>query len=50
MRWKAAESLFYSLSVCQSLGLSVDGLLRRLNDGERITSDDVERALGSHIA
>lgn len=27
----------------------IDGLLRRMNDGEKLTPRDVESALGSHI-
>jgi hypothetical protein len=27
----------------------IDSLLRRLNDGEKVTPDDIEKALGSHI-
>ncbi len=27
----------------------IDGLLRRMNDGEKLTAQDVESALGSHI-
>ncbi len=27
----------------------IDGLLRRMNDGEKLTAQDIESALGSHI-
>jgi hypothetical protein len=27
----------------------IEGLLRRLNEGEKLTTDDIERALGAHI-
>ncbi|MBV9608942.1 MAG: hypothetical protein JO187_05245 [Acidobacteria bacterium] len=27
----------------------IDGLLRRLNNGEKLTAEDVEKALGSHV-
>ncbi len=27
----------------------IEALLRRLNDGEKLSADDIERALGSHI-
>lgn len=27
----------------------IDGLLRRLNDGEKLTAEDVERALANYI-